>query len=218
MDTVYVKLLAVFAVLAVLRLALLVRRVPARVRAIVGEYTDSGIIASMIAIFVVTFLLQVSRVEGISMQPTLRGGEYTLVNKLTYRWRPPDRGDVIVFRAPDDPRTDYIKRVIALPGETVEVRRGTVFVNGARLRETYGVVPPEYDFPPMRVPAGRLFVLGDNRECSYDSHLWPEPFLSLDLVHGKASVVLWPPREAGEITGRPVLEPPSPDAHPSEGR
>src|SRR5689334_19722797 len=113
MESVYLKLLIVFALLAAVRLVLFARRVPAHIRAAVAEYTDSGIIASVVAIFVVTFLLQISRVEGTSMQPTLSGGEYTLVDKVTYRWRPPQRGDVIVFRAPDDPKADYIKRVVA---------------------------------------------------------------------------------------------------------
>lgn len=187
--------------LAVVRLSLFVRRVPARVRAAVAEYTDTGIVASIVAIFVVTFLLQVSRVEGISMQPTLRGGEYTLVNKITYRRGLPQRGDVVVFQAPDDPRVDYIKRVIALPGETVEVRDGAVWVNGTRLDERYSVDPPTYEAPPMRVPEKHLFVLGDNRNRSYDSHLWSPPFLPLSAVRGKASLVLWPLSEMGGMPG-----------------
>ena len=204
MDSVYIKLLAVFAVLAAVRLGLFVRRVPARVRSAVAEYTDSGIIASVVAIFVVTFLLQISRVEGVSMQPTLRGGEYTLVNKITYRRSPPRRGDVVVFEAPNDPRVDYIKRVIALPGETVEVRGGTVRVNGAPLDERYSVEQPDYELPKLTVPDGHLFVLGDNRNRSYDSHLWSPPFLPMSALRGKASVVLWPLSEIGGIPGVPA--------------
>ncbi|HEY3269101.1 MAG TPA: signal peptidase I [Armatimonadota bacterium] len=215
MEPVYLKLLSVFAVLAGVRVLTFVRQVPPRVRVTLSEYTDSGIIASVVAIFVVTFLLQVSRVEGISMEPSLQTGEYTLVNKLTYRWRVPQRGDVIVFRAPDNPHADYIKRVIAVPGETVEVRDGSVWVNGARLEEKYECAPPDYPFLPARVPAGHLFVLGDNRNRSYDSHLWEEPFLSIDHVRGQASVIVWPPADMGHIPGRPLEIPPSPVAAPA---
>lgn len=211
MDNVYIKLFFVFAVLAAARLLLLLRRVPASVRATVAEYTDSGIIASVVAIFVVTFLLQISRVEGISMQPTLDSGEYTLVDKLTYKWRMPRRGDVIVFRAPDNPEADYIKRVIALPGEQVEVHNGEVRVNNTPLQEPYEYDAPLYDFGPQRVPDGHLFVLGDNRNRSYDSHLWENPFLPMHLIHGRARIILWPPSRLGgfqTVEGRPAPEAP----------
>lgn len=201
MESVYLKLLIVFALLAGVRLLLFARRVPARVRSAVAEYTDSGIIASVVAIFVVTFLLQISRVEGISMQPTLRGGDYTLVNKLTYRWNPPKRGDVVVFQAPDNPRADYIKRVIGLPGETVEVKDGKVLINGQPLSESYEFAAPTYDFPPAQVPPDCLFVLGDNRNRSYDSHLWDDPFLPMSKIHGRAGLVLWPLADAGRLPG-----------------
>lgn len=215
MDGVYVKLIAVFVALTALRLALFMRRVPVRVRTVVAEYTDSGIVASLVAIFVVTFLLQISRVEGISMQPTLLGGEYALVNKVTYRFSAPRRGDVVVFQAPDDPGADYIKRVIALPGELVEVRDGVVFVNGAPLEERYATEPPDYDLPPMRVPESHLFVLGDNRNHSYDSHLWSPPFLPLRALRGKASLVLWPLAEMGGMPGLPISAlAAETDAHP----
>jgi signal peptidase I len=207
MESVYLKLFVVFAVLAALRLATFVRVVPDRVRRGLAEYTDSGILASVVAIFVVTFLLQISRVEGISMEPTLHGGEYTLINKLTYRWRVPERGDVIVFRAPTDVKADYIKRVIAVPGETVEVKSGTVYVNGNPLKETYEERAPDYDFPTQRVPLDHLFVLGDNRNRSYDSHLWSEPFLPMSLVRGRASIILWPLASLGAIPGTPVAGP-----------
>src|SRR5438128_597707 len=121
MDSVYIRLLAVFAVLAAVRFVTLFKRVPPKVRKAIAEYTDSGIIASAVAIFVVTFLLQISRVQGASMEPTLSTGEYALVDKITYHWRVPRRGDVIVFQAPENPTADYIKRVIAVPGETVAV-------------------------------------------------------------------------------------------------
>jgi signal peptidase I len=207
MESIYLKLFGVLGVLAALRLATSARFVPARVRDGLAEYTDSGIIASAVAIFVVTFLLQISRVEGISMEPTLKGGEYTIINKLTYRWRVPERGEVIVFQAPMDAGADYIKRVIAVPGETVGVKGGVVYVNGNPLTESYEENCPDYDFPATVVPEGHLFVLGDNRNRSYDSHLWVEPFLPMALVRGRASVVIWPLASAGSIQGVPVAGP-----------
>lgn len=204
MESVYVKLLTVFATLALIRVAVVANRVPSHWRRPVAEYTDSGIIASVVAIFVVTFLMQISRVEGASMQPTLTTGEYTLVDKLTYLWRPPERGDVIVFRAPDGSGADYIKRVIALPGEQIEIRDGKILVNGQRLREDYGLGAPSYDFPLSRVPRNHVFVLGDNRNRSFDSHLWDNPFLPMDAIHGKARVVVWPVSKAGLLANRPV--------------
>lgn len=207
MESVYLKLFGVLGVLAALRLATSARFVPARVRTGLAEYTDSGIIASAVAIFVVTFLLQISRVEGISMEPTLKGGEYTIINKLTYRWRVPERGDVIVFQAPTDARADYIKRVIAVAGETVRVNGGAVYVNGNPLTESYEENCPDYEFPATKVPEGHLFVLGDNRNRSYDSHLWVEPFLPMSLVRGRASVVIWPLASVGSIRGVPVAGP-----------
>jgi signal peptidase I len=209
MDTVYIKLFLVFLLLAGIRLVVMLRPVPIRVRTAVSEYTDSGIIASVVAIFVVTFLLQITRVEGVSMEPTLRGGEYTLVDKVTYRWSIPNGGDIIVFKAPDGTEADYIKRVIATQGELVEVRSGVVRVNGVPLDEP-GIEAPRYDLPPLEVPANHVFVLGDNRNQSFDSHLWDSPFLPVSLIRGKARVVVWPPANVGSVADRPPAPPISP--------
>lgn len=132
------------------------------------------------------------RVEGISMKPTLQSGSYVLVNRLAYRLGTPERGDVIVFHYPRDPDQEYIKRIIGLPGDQVEISSGDVRINGVRLEEPYIVQPAEYE-SALRVPRDQYFVLGDNRNNSSDSHQWgPVP---LENIVGKALVVYWPPEE-----------------------
>jgi signal peptidase I len=133
------------------------------------------------------------RVESISMQPTLYAGDFIIVNKLAYRLGEPGRGDVIIFHYPPDPnREPYIKRVIGLPGEMVRVERGKVYVNNVLLKEPYISAAPSYE-GIWRVPEDSLFVLGDNRNSSSDSHSWG--MVPLKNVIGKAEVVYWPPTE-----------------------
>jgi signal peptidase I len=132
------------------------------------------------------------RVDGFSMRPTLQDGEYILVNKLAYKTGEPARGDIIVFVFPVNPQEDLIKRVIGLPGETVAVHNGGVSVNGVPLAEPYIASPPAYDGDWI-VPEGQLFVLGDNRNDSRDSHQWQ--FLPIENVIGKAVLIYWPPEE-----------------------
>lgn len=130
------------------------------------------------------------RVDGASMEPTLATGEYVIVNRLSYRLGTPQIGDIIVFHPPLDPQEEYIKRVIGLPGDEVEVRNGTVYVNRQPLNETY--LNTKTNYPgAWRVPTGQLFVLGDNRNNSSDSHQWGT--VAMDSVVGKAILVYWPP-------------------------
>lgn len=130
------------------------------------------------------------RVESVSMQPTLFEGDFVVVNKLAYRIGTPGRGDIIVFHPPSNPDTEpYIKRVIGLPGETVRVQDGMVTIDGDELREPYIKSPPNYTGTWI-VPQGSLFVLGDNRNNSSDSHQWG--MVPLDEVIGKALVVYLP--------------------------
>ena len=134
------------------------------------------------------------RVDGASMEPTLQSGEFVIVNKLAYFFGNPAVGDIIVFHFPRDPDQEYIKRVIGLPGDRVEVKNGEVFVNDVILDEDYIAASPVYD-AVWDVPADSLFVLGDNRNNSSDSHNWgPVP---LDYVIGKATFIYWPPTEWG---------------------
>jgi signal peptidase I len=130
------------------------------------------------------------RVDGASMEPTLQTGEYVIINRLSYKFGSPQRGDIIVFHFPRDPREEYIKRVIGLPGDEVEVKNGTVYVNGQALDESYLKVKTDY-VGTWRIPEGQLFVLGDNRNNSSDSHDWGT--VPMDYVVGKAILVYWPP-------------------------
>jgi signal peptidase I len=131
------------------------------------------------------------RVDGFSMRPTLQDGEYILVNKLAYKTGEPTRGDIIVFIFPVNPQEDLIKRVIGLPGETISVHNGVVTVNGVPLTEPYIASPPAYDGD--WTSEDQLFVLGDNRNDSRDSHQWR--FLPIENVIGKAVLIYWPPEE-----------------------
>jgi signal peptidase I len=141
------------------------------------------------------------RVDGASMEPTLATGEYVVVNRLSYRLGTPQRGDIIVFHPPLDPQEEYIKRVIGLPGDEVEVKNGTVYVNGQSLNETYLDTKTNY-LGSWTVPADQLFVLGDNRNNSSDSHQWGT--VAMDSVVGKAFLVYWPPPNWELITHVPL--------------
>jgi signal peptidase I len=185
------------------------------------------ILVTLLIFLMVQAVVQNRRVEGQSMEPTLRHEEYLLIDKLSYlRWdntifaalfpptdgnRPryllgagPQRGDIIVLHPPADPDTrDYIKRIIALEGETVEIKAGDgVYINGVRLDEPYIKEIPDYTEPPYTVPAGHVFVLGDNRNNSSDSHIWAQPGLRIDQIVGKAWIAYWP-RELWGIIPHP---------------
>ncbi|MGB9672773.1 MAG: signal peptidase I [Anaerolineales bacterium] len=149
------------------------------------------ILLSLVLYFGINAVSARIRVESISMQPTLKAGYYVIVNRLAYKIGKPNRGDIIIFRYPPDPqREPYIKRVIGLPGDTVQIQAGKVYVNGEQLIEPYIAAAPDYE-GTWKVPEGNLFVLGDNRNRSSDSHSWG--MVPLDNVIGKALVVYWPP-------------------------
>ncbi len=141
-------------------------------------------------------------VDGASMEPTLMSGEYVIVNRLSYKFGNPQRGDIIVFHFPRDPSKEYIKRVIGLPGDQVQVNNGQVYVNGQPLDETYLKVKTNYS-GTWSVPAGQLFVLGDNRNNSSDSHDWGT--VPMSYVVGKSVLVYWPPTDWGLIQHIPLL-------------
>ena len=130
------------------------------------------------------------RVDGFSMRPTLEDGEFVLVSKLNYQFGEVERGDIIVFHFPMDPEQELIKRVIGLPGDHIRVGEGAVSVNGQVLNEPYIAAAPAYT-GEWDVPDGHLFVLGDNRNDSSDSHSWG--LLPAENVVGKAVVIYWPP-------------------------
>ena len=129
------------------------------------------------------------RVYNISMQPTLYEGNLLVVNKFAYKLGTPKRGDIVIFHYQGTPKEDYIKRVIGLPGDTVNISNGVVQVNGQTLTEPYIAALPKYTGTWM-VPEGELFVLGDNRNLSSDSHEWG--FVKQEWIVGKAVLVYWP--------------------------
>ena len=134
------------------------------------------------------------RVDGFSMEPTLHNGEFVIVNKLAYQLGDPTHADVIVFRYPRDPDQEYIKRVIGLPGDRVRIINGQVYVNDKLIEEPYIAAAPRYQSEWV-VPDNSLFVLGDNRNNSSDSHNWgPVP---MEYVIGRALFVYWPPESWG---------------------
>ena len=154
------------------------------------------LILSVVLFAVINAVSARIRVDGASMQPTLETGEFVIVNKLAYMLGKVQIGDVIVFHFPRDPEQEYIKRVIGLPGDKVTVQDGIVSVNGQPLGEDYIASPPAYE-STWEVPPDSLFVLGDNRNNSSDSHNWgPVP---LDYVVGKAVFVYWPPTRWGML-------------------
>ena len=131
------------------------------------------------------------RVDGFSMRPTLDDGEFVLVNRMSYRFGAIERGDIIVFNYPANPDQELIKRVIGLPGDQVTINNGQVALNGYILSEPYIADAPQYD-GEWRVPDNYLFVLGDNRNNSSDSHAWG--MLPIENIVGKAIVIYWPPK------------------------
>ncbi len=155
--------------------------------------TLETIILSLVLFLAINAISERIRVESISMQPTLFPGDYVIVNKLAYRLKGnPDRGDVIVFRYPPNPEAiPYIKRVIGLPGDQIHIADGKVYVNGQAVVEPYLVVTTNRG-GDWTVPAGQLFVMGDNRNNSSDSRSWG--FVPLENIIGRAELIYLPPQ------------------------
>lgn len=162
---------------------------------VIRELAITVVIAVAI-FFVLQVTIQSSVVVGSSMQPTLDDGQRLLISKVSYTFNEPERGDIIVFRPPDT-RSEFVKRIIGLPGDEVEIKSGKVCVNGAVLTEPYIVIPPHYTLDKTEVPSDSYFVLGDNRNNSNDSHKgWFA--LRKDIV-GKAWLSIWPPGDWGGV-------------------
>ncbi len=159
--------------------------------------------AALIAVGVKSFLIDSRIVPSSSMYPTIEVGDRVLLWRLAYAFGgEPERGDIVVFTAPDDLEedSDLIKRVIGLPGETVEIKNGTVYIDGEPLDETaYQHAVPEYEYGPVTVPEDCYFMLGDNRNRSVDSHEWEDPFISIDDIKGEAVFRYWPLSRMGGI-------------------
>jgi signal peptidase I len=146
--------------------------------------------------------LQNSVVYDISMQPTLVAGQRLIVVKPVYNFKGPERGDIIIVRPPNEPKREFVKRLIGLPGDTVEVKGGTVFVNKVPLDESYIKEKPRYTLAPVKVPDDNYFVLGDNRNNSSDSHLgWT---ITGDRIVGLAWLRYWPLDKFGGAGSYPL--------------
>ena len=175
------------------------------------ENVEAILIAVIIALFIRTFVVQAFKIPSGSMKPTLQVGDHILVNKFIYGVKipylssvvlpvkDPQRGDIVVFKFPVDPRKDFIKRVIAVPGDVVEIRDKTIFINGRQVNHDFGVftdsrtiagnLKPRDNLGPITVPKDALFVMGDNRDESFDSRFWG--FVPIRDVSGKAFIIYW---------------------------
>jgi signal peptidase I len=163
-------------------------------------WTRDLLIAIGLALVIIVFLYQPVKVEGTSMAPLLSDQERIFINKFVYRFEPIQRGDVVVFWYPLDRTKSFIKRVIGLPGETVEIRRGVVYVNEKVVPEPY--VPPQYedlsDFGPVRVPKDNYFVMGDHRISSNDSRVFGP--VANRFIYGRAVFAYWPVDHFGSLS------------------
>ena len=176
---------------------------PASVHSLRSEirvWTRDLLIAIGLALVIIVFLYQPVKVEGTSMAPLLSDQERIFINKFVYRFEPIQRGDVVVFWYPLDRSKSFIKRVIGLPGETVEIRQGVVYVNGKAVAEPY--VPPKYedlsDFGPVRVPKDSYFVMGDHRVSSNDSRVFGP--VASRYIYGRAAFAYWPVDHFGSLS------------------
>jgi signal peptidase I len=178
---------------------------------LIWEYTEAIITALILALVIRAYVIQAFKIPSGSMIPTLLIGDHILVNKFIYGTtipftdkrililRNPEKGDIIVFKYPENPKKDFIKRVIATGGDVIEEKNKVVYINGQALKETYAVHsdtsvrPPGNDprdnFGPIKVPKGKLFMMGDNRDQSYDSRYWG--FVDLKEVLGEALIIYW---------------------------
>lgn len=163
----------------------------------VRDIIEVVVVAFIIAMVIRGLVIETFVVHGPSMEPTLVDGERLLVFKLAYKFGKPKRGDVVVLRYPLDPSRDYIKRVVAVEGDTVELRLGRLYVNGILQEEPYVRYPGLYNMASLVVPQDTVFVMGDHRTDSEDSRFFgPVP---VDLLKGKAIFIIWPPKAIGAI-------------------
>jgi signal peptidase I len=157
------------------------------------------LLALVAVLFFIIFLVQPVRVEGTSMQPQLEDQERIFVSKISYRVFDIQRGDVVVFYFPGDPSKSFIKRVVGLPGETIQIIEGDVYINGRSISEKY--IPPAFrdhsSFGPVIVPTNCYFVMGDHRNVSNDSRHWG--CVPAGSIFGKAVLKYWPPTDIGLV-------------------
>lgn len=157
------------------------------------------VVSFLASVFIITFLYQPVRVEGTSMQPELRDQDRLFIDKFFFKFEKISRGDVVVFHYPRDPEKSYIKRVIALPGDSVRISQGRVFINGFPIQEPY--VPRRYQdtrsMAEITIPPDEYFVMGDHRSISSDSRDFGP--VDRDLIYGKAEFIYWPADNMGVV-------------------
>lgn len=175
-----------------------------KVGALFLDFIETVVMALAVFVIIYLFLFQPHQVRGSSMYPNFHDGEYILTDKISYRLHEPQKGDVIIFKAPRNEEYDYIKRIIGLPGEEIELLDGKVFINDQPFDESY--LPKEFltsggSFlranSPVSIPKGQYLVLGDNRSHSSDSREWG--FVPKQNIIGKAWFRYWPPDRLGLI-------------------
>jgi len=173
------------------------------------DFLETIVVSLAIFAVVYIFLFQPHQVDGQSMVPNFQNGQYILTDKISYRIHPPTRGDVVVFHSPQDASVDFIKRIIGVPGDTVKVSRGYVYLNDVKLKETYINDPGEVtsgkfgtESLTIEVPPGQYYVMGDNRLHSSDSREWG--LVTINEIVGRAFFRYWPPTAFGLV---PTAEP-----------
>jgi signal peptidase I len=164
------------------------------------SWTRDLAVALGLALVIIIFLYQPVKVEGTSMAPLLSDQERIFINKFVYRFEPIDRGDVVVFWYPLDRSKSFIKRVIGLPGDTIEIRSGHLYLNGKEMQEPY--VPANYldgsSYAARKIPPDEYFVMGDHRDSSNDSRMFGT--VPRDYIYGKAVFAYWPVTQFGSLT------------------
>jgi signal peptidase I len=226
------ELFALICVFAVVRIAISIRpgvlataTVPEgtqSARTVIREYLDAFIVAGLVALFLITFVVRTFYIPSGSMEPTLQIHDVLLVNEFEYRFVRPRDGDIVVFKPPVESSNDFIKRLVASPGETLRIHNGIVYRDGQALREPYEAQKPNYELEvknygiyvdgsrldtelanippksawqaPDRIPAGYYFMMGDNRNNSEDSHIWgfAQESGSKSNFVGHAFLLFWP--------------------------
>ena len=170
----------------------------------IRENSTTVLIALILAFVIRVFIAEPRYIPSESMFPTLEIGDRLVVEKVAYKFHSPHRGDIVVFQPPNklqrlgyEKDQAFIKRAIAKPGDTIAVNDGVVYVNEQPVSEEYIAAPPEYDLMPITVPEGQLFVMGDNRNNSNDSHIWG--FLPIENIIGHAIFRFWPLERIGVV-------------------
>lgn len=172
---------------------------PSSAKSLWRETAETLGLSLLLAFGLRTFVAEARYIPSESMLPTLEVNDRLIIDKLSYNFGNPQHGDIVVFYPPDAlyEKDAFIKRVIGLPGDVVEVKDGQVYLNGEPQIESYIAARPDYQFGPVTVPADAYLVLGDNRNKSFDSHYWG--FVPQDNVIGRAVFRFWPPSRLGEL-------------------